>query len=180
MSVRDELLFGRPEKLKVFVSSEMRSKRLAAERVAAAAAAEELGVHFAWYWERDANAGPYSSENVCLGQARTSDCLVLILGEILTDITRREYFEARDAGAGCFIFAKVGCMRDDDAALFLSEQRNRENVTSKSFETVADLRTAVVRSLLMYTVQAQRRYQMARAPSIGSVARRGRSDWEGM
>lgn len=160
----------------MFVSSEMRSKRLAAERVAAAEAAEELGVHFAWYWERDANAGPYSSENVCLGQARTSDCLVLILGETLTDITRREYLEARDAGAGCFIFTKVGCVRDGDAALFISQQRDVENVITKSFETVADLRTGVVRSLVMYAAQAQRRYQLALTPSIAS--RRGRSDWE--
>lgn len=175
MTVRDELLFGRPLKLKVFVSSEMRSKRLAAERVAAATAVEELGIHFAWYWERDANAGPFSSEVICLGHARTSDCLLLILGETLTDITRQEYFEAERAGASCFIFIKAGCTRDAGAEQFLAEERS--HVTYKTFDTAADLRTAIVEALLHHAVQATRRDQMTRHPAFADQTAGGPLAW---
>ena len=175
MTVRDELLFGRPSKLKVFISSEMRTHSLDAERVAAAEAVEEIGIHFAWYWERDADAGPYSSENVCLGQARTSDCLVLILGSTLTDITRKEYFEARGAGASCFVFTKVGCERDETAESFLSTER--EHITYKTFETPGDLRSVIVAALLQHAVQATRRDQMTRHPALALARSRGPAAW---
>lgn len=175
MTVRDELLFGRPTKLKVFISSEMRSKNLERERLAAADAVEEVGIHFAWYWERDANAGPFSSEVVCLGQARTSDCLILILGETLTSITRSEYLEAQGAGASCFIFTKVGCTRDSDSEEFLA--RERKHAIYKNFETAGDLRSAVIDALLTHAVQAARRDQMARHPAFAEPPARGPLAW---
>lgn len=175
MTVRDELLFGRPPKLKVFISSEMRTHSLDAERVAAAEAVEEVGIHFAWYWERDADAGPYSSEVVCLGQARTSDCLILILGSTLTDITRKEYFEAQGAGASCFIFTKVGTDRDATAEAFLKAERG--HVTYKTFETAADLRSGIVDALLQHAVQAARRDQMTRHPALSRDRARGPVAW---
>lgn len=161
---RDELLYGRPDQLKVFVSSEMRSQKLTAERAAAAEAIEESGFHFAWYWERDADAGPYSSEPVCLGQARTSDCLVLILGGPLTPITQMEYEEAWKSGASCFIFVHSGLKLDEAASDFLKEQMT--HVVYKKFGSVPELKTAIVQSLLRHAVQSVRRYQLDRSAII--------------
>lgn len=175
MTIRDELLFGRPPKLKVFISSEMRSKNLEDERLAAADAVEEGRFHFAWYWERDANAGPFSSEVVCLGQARTSDCLILILGETLTPITRSEYFQAQEAGASCFIFTKVRCTRDPEAEAFLVQER--QHAIYKNFETAGDLRSAILDALLTHAVQAARRDQMARHAALAEQRARRPLAW---
>lgn len=162
--MRDEMLFGRPDLLKVFVSSEMRSGQLTAERVAVAKAIEESGMHFAWYWERDADAGPFSSEGICLGQSRTSDCFILILGEKLTEITSKEYTSARRSGAHCIIFTKVGCTRDPEAEQFIEQER--QHVTYKPFSSTADLRSVVTAALVRHAVQAARRDQMSRHPAV--------------
>lgn len=164
---RDELLYGRPDRLKVFVSSEMRSGKLRGERTAAAEAIEDSGFHFAWYWERDADAGPYSSEPVCLGHARTSDCLVLILGGPLTPITRREYEEAWRAGAACFIFVHSEVELDAEASEFLKQEM--PHAIYKSFGSPDELKTAIVRSLLRHAVQSARRYQHDRSAIVSSA-----------
>lgn len=172
VALRDELLFGRPDRLKVFVSSEMRSGLLDAERVAAADAVEQSGYHFAWYWERDANAGPYSSEGVCLGHARTSDCLILLLATDLTPITRMEYLEAKDAGAACFLFVHSGTELSPESAEFLKQEM--PHVIYKKFGSPTELQSAIVQSLLHHAVQATRRHQMARravmSASLGQPA----------
>jgi len=55
----DEVIFGRPhDRVKVFISSEMYSGLLNDERIAVVEATEQSGPHHAWYWERDAKAGP--------------------------------------------------------------------------------------------------------------------------
>src|SRR5881397_2663089 len=88
-------LYGRmPGVARVFVSSQMRRKPLAAERDAAARAIKSLR-HRPWLWERDARAGPYSSERICIGVAANSDALVLILARHLTPTTRKEYEATR-------------------------------------------------------------------------------------
>lgn len=166
VTLKDELLFGRPERLKVFVSSEMRTKALEAERVAAAEAVEGSGFHFAWYWERDATAGPYCSEGVCLGHARTSDCLILLLGTDLTPITHKEYLEAKAAGAACFLFVHSGMQLSSHASDFLKKEA--EHVIYKKFGSPQELRTVVTQALLQHAVQAARRDQMERRSFMGS------------
>jgi hypothetical protein len=159
-TTHDEMMFGRPDRLKVFVSSEMRSKALEHERLVVAEAAEETSAHFAWYWERDADAGPYSSERICLGHARTSDCLVLILADKLTDITRQEFYEAKQAGAAVFIFVRNGDTLDEDATTFLEAER--PEAVYKRFQSASDLRTSVTRALMRHIVDSARRQQFAR------------------
>lgn len=174
VALRDELLFGRPDRLKVFVSSEMRSGLLEAERVAAADAIEQSGYHFAWYWERDANAGPYSSEGVCLGHARTSDCLILLLATDLTPITRMEYQEAKEAGAACFLFVHSGRELSQEAEEFL--KREMPHTIYRKFGSPSELQSAIVQSLLHHAVQGARRQQLERRAvmsSGGSVGSRG-------
>jgi hypothetical protein len=166
VALRDELLFGRPDRLKVFVSSEMRSGLLDVERVSAADAVEQSGFHFAWYWERDASAGPYSSEGVCLGHARTSDCLILLLATDLTPITRMEYLEAKEAGAACFLFVHSGAKLSQEAAEFL--KREMPHVVFKKFGSPTELQSAIVHSLLHHAVQATRRQQLERRAVMSS------------
>ena len=48
-----------------------------------------------WAWERNARAGAYCSVAICVGQARTCDLLVLILGSDLSEITEQEYRQRR-------------------------------------------------------------------------------------
>ena len=93
--------FGRAEQLRVFISSEMASGALAAER---AAAADEVNKHpdfVAWKWEGSVSAGRYPSLEECIGNAQTSDLLILILGDGLTDATKAEWRAARGNGANC-------------------------------------------------------------------------------
>ena len=54
-----EELFGRPEHVTVFISSKMRSGTYVVERARCAETVDRTGLVRAWYWERDANAGPY-------------------------------------------------------------------------------------------------------------------------
>lgn len=75
----------------------MRGGGLARERAVAIDAIDGAAIHRARAWERDAHAGPYCSEAVCLGHARMSDALVLLVAEDLTPITRREYLAAKAA-----------------------------------------------------------------------------------
>jgi hypothetical protein len=85
-----EELFARSDDLKLFISSKMRGGVFTIERQGCAEALEGTGMARAWYWERDADAGPYSDLHICLGHAATADGLVLLLGDELTDTTRQE------------------------------------------------------------------------------------------
>jgi hypothetical protein len=80
-----------PEYWKIFVSSKMVGGALSDERAAAIEAIDEFPLTRAWAWERDAHAGPYSSERECVAQAGTSDGLVLIVDDELTPVTRKEF-----------------------------------------------------------------------------------------
>jgi hypothetical protein len=151
----DELLFGRPDLLKVFVSSQMRGKRLEAERKAVVRAVEATKMATAWHWERDAKAGPYCAKGVCVGHASTSDGLVLILGARLTPITRAEYNAAKRAGVPRFIFLKDRSRRDDGARRFIA--REQKQAITRNFANTSELRTQVTASLLHNAVQAVRR-----------------------
>src|SRR3954447_15784974 len=106
-----ELIFGRADRLKVFVSSKMTGGVLKPERRAAVRIIERFPSMRAWAWERDAVAGAYYSEEECVGNAATSEALVLILEDELTQVTRKEYIAAKRAGAHRIILHRTGVRR---------------------------------------------------------------------
>lgn len=150
-----EQLFGRPPHLKVFVSSQMQGDVLARERRAAIAAITGLGFAVAWAWERDAHAGPYCAEGVCVGHASTSDGLVLILGAELTRVTELEYKAAKTQGAACYILCKDGVKRDARTETFI--RRERDHAITLSFRNTNELRSHIINALYTNAVQAVRR-----------------------
>jgi hypothetical protein len=151
----DSILFARPEKLKVFVSSQMRGSLLIAERQTAAKAINKTGFALAWLWENNACTGPYSAEAVCLGHARTSDGLVLILADQLTPITQKEYEAAHLAGVPCYIFLKQGARRDRKAERFVREGRAKSTITA-NFKGLSELETQVTGAIFRYAVDSIR------------------------
>jgi hypothetical protein len=149
------MLFERPKRWKVFVSSKMSGGVFRRERVAAAQAIEGTDLADAWYWERDAKAGPYSSEPVCVGQAKYSDGLVLLLGDELTPITRKEYAAASGQGAPCYILLKDGVTRTRDAEDFVASERD-EAITAP-FGNLSELQTVLTDAIRHFAIQAGRR-----------------------
>jgi len=138
----------------------MRSGQLSDARLAVAEAIEESGFHEAWYWERDGHAGPFSSRPVCIGQAETSDYLILLLGETLTEVTRDEYFAAKGAAAVVIIFVPSTCQRDAEAEAFF--QAEATTVTYGTYRSPADLKSRVLKSLQAHAVRILRERQLDR------------------
>lgn len=162
-ALAEEMVYGRPTELRVFISSEMGRMTLAEQREAAVEAVEggRLGPDFwAWHWERDADAGPYSSLDVCLRMARSSDFLVLIVGSEITPTTLAEYEHARDAGVHCCIFTLQGVDRDAQVQAFID--RERERAVTKSFRSSAELATGIVVAIQQARNQALRRQAVER------------------
>lgn len=171
-SLSDEL-FARPPWAKIFVSSRMHGG-LDDERVAVAEAIEGTGFARAWYWERDAYAGPYSSESVCLGHARTSDGLVLLLARELSRVTRLEYEAAREYGVPCYILLKDAVERDEEVLAFI--ERERAHAITVGFRNISELRTQVTGALVHHAVQSIRRdivRRRSRNPKRGRLGRVG-------
>lgn len=156
----DEALFGRSPLLKVFVSSKMNGKPLVAERLAAAEAIDSLQIAKAWYWERDACASPICAEDVCLGHARTSDALVLLLGDDLTYMTNKEYEAAEAASVPCLVFLASDVKRNAAADKFVKSVR--KHLVSGYFASSSELQTQVANSLKIYFAQNVRENQIAR------------------
>jgi hypothetical protein len=142
----DERVYGRGDRLKVFISSEMRSGKLTEHRLAAVKAVEELPRHHAWHWERDGSIGSYSALPECVRHAGTSDVLILILGSDLTPTTHAEYEEAVAQGAVCCIFVLEGVRQKQEVKDFIKERQ--EDSSYRKFRTQSDLRTLVVKALL--------------------------------
>ncbi len=138
----------------------MRGGLLDAERFAAAQAVDALEFAHAWYWERDANAGPYSSEAICLGHARTSDGLILIIADEITPITRKEYNAAKRACAPRYIFLKQGVTRSDAANRFIA--RERHHAVTVNFQNASELQSRILDSVRAYAVWVGRREQIRR------------------
>lgn len=157
-------LFARPPLMKVFISSHMKGG-LDSERIAAAEAVEATSFARAWYWERDSRAGPYSSEEVCLGHARTSDGLVLLLAEELRPMVRKEYRAAYDRGAPCYIMLKDLPIRPPDTEAFIGRERDGRAVT-QGFGSTSELRTQVTGAIIEFAVQASRREIIRRRSEI--------------
>lgn len=162
LDLTNELL-GRSPQLRFFVSSRMNGT-LDRERKTVVQAIEEGGVARAWLWERDAAAGPYSSVEVCIRHAETSDGLFLILANELTDITRREYLAAKKAGAPTFILLRDGMNRPADMLQFITDERN-EAVTV-AFRNHKELRAKVRQAIDVYSASAWRANQQDRRAEL--------------
>lgn len=175
-SLADEL-FSRPSTMKIFISSKMRGEVLAVERVAAAEAVERIpDFASAWYWERDADAGPYCAEGICLGHAATSDGLVLILGDELTPITRKEYELAYERGVPTYLLIDQRVAQNAAAQLFIDERQQSSGTTTKGFANVSELQTHIIEALMRYAVGAVRRANFARAEQRAAARGGGRHD----
>ena len=179
LSLGDEL-FLRPSTFKIFISGKMRGGPLREERVAAAEAVESTQFAHAWYWERDANAGPYSSEGVCVGHARTSDGLILILGRTLTDITRAEFRAAHLAGAPCYIFTQSFANQDKAVRKFVKD--NRDDAITAPFGNLSELRTQITGALIQFVVGAGREICSGREGVANSHPRKSdaRHEWSSL
>lgn len=138
----------------------MKGGPLKAEREMAVHAIESTSLAHAWCWERQARAGEFCAEGVCIGHARTSDGLVLILGDTLTPITRKEYLAAGDAHAARFILIQDGVDRDHDAREFIRRERSR--AITKNFANLAELQKHIVDALNYHAVNSARQQQLAR------------------
>ena len=141
-----EELYGRPQHLTVFISSKMRGGVYVVERARCAETVDRTGLVRAWYWERDANAGPYCSLELCLRRAASVDGLILILGDELTDTTRQEYEVARGRSIPTFVFIDQRETQNDDAKTFVESVRNHHSVT-KNFGNIVELETHVLSAL---------------------------------
>jgi len=141
-----EVLHGRPPYLRIFVSSKMRNGVYVAERRLCARAIDKTGLFRSWIWENDANAGPYCSEAVCLRHAATVDGLILIVGDELTEITRKEYAAAHGRGAPTFVFVDQRETQNEQVRAFIQSVRDSPAVT-KSFANLAELEAAVLAAI---------------------------------
>jgi hypothetical protein len=159
-TLSEEILYGRPPRWKIFVSSKMQGDPLRAERETAVSAIESTPIAQAWCWERHARAGEYCAVGVCVGHARTSDGLVLILGDTLTPITHQEFTAAGEAGAARFILIQDGVERDAAATEFI--RRERDNAVTKNFANLSELRKHIIDALTFHAVNSGRRQQLAR------------------
>jgi len=139
--------------LSVFISSRVHT--LETERKAAAEAVERTGLATAWYWERDAPAGFYEAEEICLGYARNCDVLVLIMQDELTDMTYKEYLAAFRNGKQCLIFIRQDGKLDNRAREFVRCAREKGAVT-RYFANVSELESGIILSLKFVCVMAIR------------------------
>lgn len=164
----NERVYGRSDRLKVFISSEMRSGKLSGHRRAAVKAVEALPRHHAWHWERDGSVGSYSALLECVRHAGTSDVLILILGAELTPTTLAEYKEAVEQGAVCCIFVLEGVRQTKETKDFIKERR--DDSSYRKFRTDSDLRTLVVNALLDALFRDTRRQSVGRRASVSVAA----------
>ena len=147
----------------------MRGGPLQAERETAIAATNSVGIACAWAWETDARAGEYCSEAVCIGHAKTSDVLILILGSDLTPITEKEYEAAGSSYAQRIILVKDGIQRRRAAREFLAKERANKS-TTKNFQNLSELRSHIIEALQFHAVQSARLVQANRMVSTGPSA----------
>ena len=170
MSSREEVIYGRPAThVRVFISSEMRSGELKSARKAVAEAVAETGFHQPWWWEKDGVAGEFCAEATCVGNAKTSEYLVLILGSRLTEITRKEYFATKDAGGTVIVFMPHGVKRNRVAQRFFRDEVKASNCAYGEYSSHADLRSRVLDSLKQHFARALREYQIVRKVSLNGV-----------
>jgi hypothetical protein len=134
--------------IRIFISSKMSRKPLQAERLAAAEVVDSLPNHRAWYWERDAKAGPYSTEPLCIRHAIASQGLILLLGGTLTVMTEKEYAAARDHGVPRYIFLKAAARPNPSVRTFIEAER-ASNVYQR-FSNLNELKSLIFDSVLEF------------------------------
>jgi hypothetical protein len=162
----DEIIFGRRRLMKVFISSKMNGNPLIAEREAAAEAIDGLSFAEAWFWERHHTATPVCAEAICLGHASTSDALVLLLGQDLTYMTKKEFAAAQAEKVPCMVFLAAGVARDENANRFVNSVR-KPSVTA-SFASSSELKTQVADALVNHFVMTARKDQYCQRAAIRS------------
>jgi hypothetical protein len=150
-----EEIFSRPPTLKFFISSQMRSGVLMDQRRRAAGIVEGTSIAHAWYWERDAAAGPYCAEDLCVGHASGSDGLILILGSRLTEMTEKEFRAAKHNGVPCFMFINGRVRQDPQARAFIDEQR-ADVVVTANFRNRSELESHIIRAIRDFAARAWR------------------------
>lgn len=157
----EEILYGRdPEYLRIFVSSKMDGS-VDAERIAARSVIRGLGSHRPWLWEDDAPVGALHSEHECVGYAKTSDGLVLIIGGPLSPIIYAEYESARKAGANRYVFIREDAQVPPDVAKFIRRQQKGE-IVYRYFANTAELKTHLHKSLQISVVRSSRHALISR------------------
>jgi len=168
----NEELWGRGRLFRVFISSKMAGGAYITERKGCAETVDATGLARAWYWERDAAAGPYCSEEVCLQNAARSDGLILILGDELTRMTRLEYEVARSRHVATFVFIDKRHTQDSEAHAFIAAIREQGGPVTKNFINESELATHVIDGLAEFFSKA------ARSHNYRSWERsRGRPRW---
>lgn len=160
MTLTDEY-YARPSKLKVFVCSQMRGGALAAERAVAIDVLVAQPWAEPWAWEKDAtNGGPYSASRICVHHAATSDCMVLILANRLTEVTKQEFDAATDHNVPVFIFHRLGSHPDSALRSFLQEQYDHSIISY--FRNLTEFRGQLTGALSTYIVGAVRQRNSSR------------------
>jgi tetratricopeptide (TPR) repeat protein len=159
-----EMAYGRPSTLKVFISSVMRDGSLTAERQEAASVVDAHPDTEPWLWERNADAGPYSSLEVCKGHASTSDILLLIVASDISDVTEAEWHAAQRGGATCAMLMKAGVTRSPRLRAFIGVERS--NGIDVTFDGLSALRQAVEDALRRCMTDAVRQRALRRRLGI--------------
>lgn len=163
--VRSEILYGRDSsRSRVFVSSRM-GANLDVERDAVVRAIKRTSPFQPWSWEENAPAGRRPSEEDCVGFARTSDALILLIAGKLTDIVYREFNAAREGGADLFIFIKDGSRIPADVKDFVREHQ-RGLVVTRQFANEKELSTLVTEHLQLSLVDALRHRAVSRLEAM--------------
>ena len=161
-----EVVYGRdPDALRVFVSSQM-DGTLDAERRTAADTIDASQIHHAWWWEGNSRAGSYWAEEECYGYAGSSDGIVLLLGTVLTRVTRGEYEAARAKGADRFILIRESDTMDDEATTFVHAEQG--SAVTRNFRNLSELQSALTMALRSSAVRATRA-QVQRRIEFGST-----------
>lgn len=164
-NVREEILYGRDhDHLRIFISSRM-NKTLDAERKAAAEAVDRVSGHKAWWWEHDAPMGVLHSEKECIGFAKTSAALILLVAGELSAIVHSEYSAARDGGADRYILIRETDELPPEVDQFIKEQR--AEVVTRSFRNVDELQTHIHQALTRSVVRAVAHRVLERRTHLG-------------
>ncbi|WAB82525.1 hypothetical protein OVN18_05855 [Microcella daejeonensis] len=159
--LKQEILYGRDhDRARVFISSRM-NKTLDNERRAAADAVDRVSGHKAWWWEQDAPIGVLHSWNECIGFARTSTGLILLVAGELSAIVYAEYQAARDGGADRYILVRETDDLPPEVAGFIKEQQKTEAVT-RNFRNIDELQTHIHQALTRSLVRALNEQVVAR------------------
>lgn len=127
---------------------------LVEERSAVVETIESFPTMRSWHWERDGIAGNYSSVEECVGNAATSDALVLLIEDNLTPITRKEYAAAKRAGVETIVLHRTDVVRSAELDRFITREQ-RHSVTA-GYNNISELKSRVFAALRELSVRPVR------------------------